>query len=291
MRTVNIPFSVIPPRVLVGPSRKLIQTGRFVSAFFPGLHDSLLEAGYELPAREYAALALTVSLVNVLVFGLALTLVVLLSGSGSWLPAIAITLALGVASFTTAVFYPQIIARRRQRALENQLIPALRQLLIELRSGVPLFNAMASLTTDYGEVSEEFRTIVRKINAGTSDLDALSEATASNPSQQFRNVLLQISNALKVGSDLGNALEAQVTELTRQRVDQIRRYGQELSPWTMIYMMAAVIIPSVGVAMLTVIVGFLNISIPSISLVVILIGLICFQVFFLNFVASRRPAV
>ena len=47
------------------------------------------------------------------------------------------------------------------------------------------------------------------------ELDALAEASHENPSLQFRKVLWQISNALKVGSDVGEALEAIVEELTR----------------------------------------------------------------------------
>ena len=140
-------------------------------------------------------------------------------------------------------------------------------------------------------MSNAFSKIVQKINSGVPELEALAEASTTNPSHQYRRLLWQISNALKVGSDLGRVLELQIDELTRERVDQIRRYGQELSPWTMIYMMAAVIVPSLGVTMLIVIVGFLDVTVPKIILAVVLAGLIGFQLFFLNFVNSRRPAI
>ena len=166
-----------------------------------------------------------------------------------------------------------------------------RQLATMVKSGVPLFNAMASISSEYGEVSKEFGKIVQRINSGTPDLEALAEASTSNPSHQFRRVLWQISNALKVGSDVGRVLELQIDELTRERVDQIRRYGQELSPWTMIYMMAAVILPSLGVTMMIVVVGFLDVSVPKAVLGGVLVGLIGFQILFMNFVNSRRPAI
>ncbi|PIT85466.1 hypothetical protein COU36_03090, partial [Candidatus Micrarchaeota archaeon CG10_big_fil_rev_8_21_14_0_10_59_7] len=82
-----------------------------------------------------------------------------------------------------------------------------------------------------------------------------------------------------------------LAELTRERIDQIRKYGQELSPWTMIYMMAAVILPSLGVTVLIVIASFMSVGIPAVVLPVIVLMLVGFQLFFMNFVASRRPTV
>jgi flagellar protein FlaJ len=164
-------------------------------------------------------------------------------------------------------------------------------MLIAIRSGVPLYNTMASLTLDYGETSNEFRKIVKKINSGVHELDALSDATAENPSQQFRKLLWQVSNALKVGSDVGNVLEALNQEYTKERVDQVRRYGQELSPLSMVYMMFAIILPSLGITMLIVITSFLTVPIPSITLLALFGVLVLFQLFFLNLISTRRPLV
>lgn len=289
---IILPFSLLPPRVMEKFSRKFSNLGIAIAAFTPSLKDSLLQAEYEYSAREYAAMAFASALINcvaatALVAGLGVA-----AKNPSLFPA-ALLLAFIVfcATFFTTLYYPQIISTRKTRRLEMQLIPATRQLLIEVKSGVPLFNAMASISSEYGEVSKEFSKMVQKINSGTPELEALADASTANPSHQFRRVLWQISNALKVGSDVGKVLELQIEELTRERVDQIRRYGQELSPWTMIYMMASVIIPSLGVTMLIVIVGFLDVSVPKILLGVVLAGLVGFQLFFMNFVNSRRPAI
>lgn len=288
-----LPFSVLPPPVLSGFALQFLGPARGISAFYPALRDSLRQAGYEITSRDYASLALAAAVANALLLGGLIMLLATKLAS----PAAAFSFAIGVgvviflASLLTILAYPQIQATRRKRMIDAQLIASLRQLLIELRSGVPLFNSMASLTYDYGEVSDEFKRIVRRINAGTPEIDALTEAASTSPSDNFRKTLWQISNSLKVGSDVSNVIEAQVEELTMGRIDQIRRYGQELSPWTMIYMMAAVILPSLGVTMLIVVISFLGTSIPSIILDVILVGLAGFQVFFLNFVSSRRPTV
>ena len=288
---LKIPFSFLPRKIILGIAHSLKNFGGFLSAFFPGLHEELFQAQISESTREYAAITFTVAFSNAL-FGFVLVAIIGLLANMSVLPlATGIFLMLGLASFFTLIYYPRVIISKRRKMLESQLIPATRQFLIELRSGVPLFNSMTSIASGYGEVSVEFRKIITKINGGVSELDALQEATRENPSLQFRKILWQISNALKVGSDVGDSLESLMSELTKEKVDEIHRYGQELSPLTMIYMMGAVVLPSLGVTLMIVISSFLSISIPSIVLPITLMLLVGFQLFFMNFVASRRPLI
>ncbi len=150
---------------------------------------------------------------------------------------------------------------------------------------------MKSVTIDYGEASAEFKKIVMNIESGAPEADVLADASASTPSNGMKRVLWQISNALKVGSDVSNALEAQLSDLTSERLEQIRRYGQELSPWTMMYMLAAIIFPSLGVTTLIVLSTFLHVVMPPIVFPAIVSMLVLFQLFFMNLVSSRRPAI
>jgi flagellar protein FlaJ len=133
--------------------------------------------------------------------------------------------------------------------------------------------------------------MVNKISGGVPELDALADTTRQNPSFQFRKVLWQISNALKVGSDVGDSLSSLLAELEKEKIDQIHKYGQELSPWTMVYMLAAVVVPSLGVTMLIVLSSFLSISLPMFLLPFLLVVNLGFQLFFMNFISTRRPIV
>jgi flagellar protein FlaJ len=288
----RIPFSILPAPLLESLSHNFENFGYFTSAFFPFMHDSLLQAESDYTARNYAALAFTAAFFNSFAIVLLFVVIAVVTHNVSMLAfGLALMIIVFFATFITILYYPQVIAGKRSRELDATLIPAVRQLLIEIKSGVPLFNSMASVSTDYGEVSKEFRKIVQKINSGVPELDAIAESTTSNPNPQFRRVLWQISNALKVGSDVAIVLELQVAELTRERIDQIRKYGQELSPFTMIYMMAAVIVPSLGLTMLIVVIGLLNVVVPKLLLIAVLGGLTGFQLFFMNFVGSRRPVI
>ncbi|MBI5229643.1 type II secretion system F family protein [Candidatus Micrarchaeota archaeon] len=287
----RIPFSALPPSLLMRQAKKIRSVGNSLLAYFPGLEENLLQAEIDVPAREYAAAALITSLVNFIALFFILFLVITFKMKSSPLTPFLLSAAVGVFNFLVILFYPKIKIARKVRQLENRLIPAVRQMLIELRSGVPLFNAMTSVCDDYGEVSREFRKIVKKINGGIPEMEAISEAARANASHEFRKVLWQISNALKVGSDVSVALESILNDLLKEKVNKIHRYGQELSPWTMMYMLIAVILPSLGITMVIIIVSFMNITVPKILLALTAAFLIGFQLFFMNMVSTRRPMI
>ncbi|MFH0714018.1 MAG: type II secretion system F family protein [Candidatus Micrarchaeota archaeon] len=286
-----IPFSLIPEKPLFESSKLLFPIGSFLASFFPLLDLWLRQADSDYTPREYASMSFLAAAFNALFLFIGLLIIGFLAKQEILIIAIILPVLMMLFTFVTIVIYPKIIAMRRAKQIEFNLIHAVRQILIELRSGVTLFSAMASVTVDYGEASVEFRKIVNKIESGAPELDVLAEASTGSPSPSMRRLLWQVSNALKVGSDVSAALDSQVEDLTRERIEQIRRYGQELSPWTMMYLLGAVICPSLGVTMLIVLTTFIKAALPSIVFVIILVGLLLFQLFFMNLVSSRRPMI
>jgi flagellar protein FlaJ len=147
------------------------------------------------------------------------------------------------------------------------------------------------VSTGYEKLSDEFMKIVKNINAGKSQIEALNEASERNPSLYFRRALWQIVNAIKAGSDIGNTLEVITNDLSDKQINEIKSYGQELNPWTMMYMIVAVIAPSLGVTFLIILSSFSGISIPELIFPAILLGLFLFQIFFIGFIKSKRPSI
>jgi flagellar protein FlaJ len=288
---MRIPLSLLPPNVLLNLSKHAEGMGEFISSLLPNLRLQLMQADVDMPARRYAA----VSLISATFNSIFIATVIILAGFATRRQVVLVGIFTGllvwVASFLTILFYPAIIATRRTRQLEANLIPALRQLLINIKSGVPLFQAMTSVSVGYGPVSREFAKMVEQMSAGVAQTDVLNEASKRNPSSRFRRVLWQISNALKVGSDVGNAIEEMINELMKERISDIQRYGQELNPWVMIYMVLAVVLPSLGITMMMIIMSFMNVLIPKTIFPAVFLFLLLFQLFFISFVKSRRPAV
>ncbi len=287
----QLPFAPFPDRTMKKISKYFYVFSDPISKILPSLKTDLQQAKIEVDYREYVAEVFFTAMFYLVLFlflFIFLSIILLIN-----LFPINILMSVAFAGFMlfAGMYYPKIIVRKRMRELDKNLVPALRHLFIEVKSGVPLFNAMAGVTKGYGEVSLEFKHIVKDINTGSKEVDALNDSVKLNPSFSFRRALWQISNAITSGADVGEALQAIIEDLTKEQITAIRRYGQELNPWTMIYMLAAVIIPSLGVTFLVVISVFSGALIPKIVYPMIVAFLLCFQLFFMNFVKSKRPAI
>jgi len=287
----KLPFAPFPPKLMKQLSRYFYVVSGAFSKSVPSLRTDILQAKMDIDVPEYVSMVMVTAYFYFFLFLFLFAFLGIVLQIDLFPINILLSVVASVFMFFSGLMYPKIIAKRRMRELEINLVPALRHLLIEVKSGVPLFNAMVGITTGYGEVSAEFRQVVNDINTGSKEVDALNNAVKRNPSFSFRRGIWQISNALMSGADVGNALQAIIEDLTKEQVTAIRRYGQELNPWTMIYMVAAVIVPSLGVTFLVVISAFAGAVIPKIVYPLIVAELLGFQLFFMNFVKSKRPAI
>jgi flagellar protein FlaJ len=196
------------------------------------------------------------------------------------------------ASFVYCMYYPVVRAKMRARDMDQELVFAGRHVLIELKSGIPIFDAMLGVTRDYGEVSVEFSKIVEKVTLGMPMGAALHEVAENNPSQFFRRVILQMANSLASGSDVADSLESSLDQISREQVIAIKAYGQKLNPLVMFYMIFGIIMPSLGVAFMIILSSFLGgtgLSFGSSALAGILVAVGLIQFVFLTTVESARP--
>lgn len=194
-------------------------------------------------------------------------------------------------SFFSFINYPKIKAKKISRELEKDLPYALRHMLIEVRSGISLYEAMVSVSEGYGEASEEFNKIIKDINGGKPQVESLEDSIVRNSSTQYRRAMWQMINALKSGTDISDTLETLVDSMVKQQKLDVKRYGKELNPYVLVYLMIAVIVPSLGVTFLIVLSTFTGVGLDRFTFYQILGGLVLFQLFFLNFVKSKRPEV
>lgn len=198
---------------------------------------------------------------------------------------------LGFMAFLTFANYPKIKTNKRTRKLEKDLPYALRDMLIEVKSGIPLYDAMQTTTEGYGEASEEFKRITKDIDGGKSMVDALEESIVRNPSEEYRRAMWQLNNSIKSGTDISVALDSIVESIIKKQKLQIKKYGKELNPYILIYLLIAVIGPSLGITGLIVISSFTGTKVGTTTYLGILGALIVSQLFFLNLIQSKRPEV
>jgi flagellar protein FlaJ len=286
-----IPFVPFPLKKLRRVIKIFEKSGNLVAKSVPSLKLNLYQAEIHLSPTRYASVVVFTSVFYFFLLTFLVFFIGLLVGKVDFLLPLSIGTIFSFFVFSYLLKYPKFVAIRRMKKLERDLLNALEHILIEIKSGVPLFNAMVGVSEGYGEISKEFEIIVKEINAGVSEIEALERALVRNPSLHFRRAVWQITNAMKAGSDVASALEAIVDNLTREQIIAIRRYGQELSPYTLMYMLVAVIMLTLGITFLIILSSFSGIQIPEVIFPLVLIGLSIFQYFFMGMVKTKRPSM
>ena len=288
---VRIPFVPMPLEKALRFARMFYASGSAIAKTRPGLKLALYQAGLDIDPRQFAAVAVFSSIFfGTMMFSVALGIGIV-TGALDIFVSIFVGLGFGGFVFMYLLTWPNLAGKRKVKELERDILNALQHMLIEIKSGVPLFNAMLGISDGYGKVSEEFKKIVREINAGTQETQALDKASERNPSLYFRRAIWQLVNALKAGSDVGRALEAIVDNLMKDQLVAIRKYGQELNPYTMMYMMFAVILPSLGITFLIIISSFSGIIIPNLIFPLIIFVLVIFNFFYIGLIKTKRPSI
>jgi flagellar protein FlaJ len=178
---------------------------------------------------------------------------------------------------------------QKSREVDRDALFAGRDMLIALKSGAPLFNALVGVRKDYGATSKEFQKMVERIDSGIPAEIALQQAYEANRAPSFRRIVLQILMSMRSGSDVATGLEAALSQISQEQVIEIRRYGQKLNPIAMFYMLFAIILPSLGVAIGVILSSFVSFDIDFGTLFAVLIFLAVIQYVFLTIVRSSRP--
>lgn len=192
--------------------------------------------------------------------------------------------------FRQFLTYPAVRAKQRGREVERGILFAARDIIISLRSGVPLFNALTSVSTGYGPASSEFAKIINLIQLGAPMDQAIDQVSASSTSRTFKRIMLQASVSIREGADVVSALQEVVDQAMQERVIELRRYGQRLNALSMFYMLFGIILPSMGIAVLSILTTFINIfTVTDTLLILVLVFIAIIQFVFFNIMKNSRP--
>jgi archaeal flagellar protein FlaJ len=187
--------------------------------------------------------------------------------------------------------FPAQKNKNRGKDIERDILFAARDMVISMRSGMPLFNALAAVSVGYGASSKEFEKIVDLVQLGTPMEQAIDEVSARSASKTFKRLMLQASVSIKAGADIVQALQEVVNEVMQERTIELRRYGQRLNALSMFYLLFGIIFPSMGIAVAAILTTFINIfSINGTILLLVLVFIAILQFVFLNIMRSSRPS-
>ena len=181
--------------------------------------------------------------------------------------------------------------KKREREVNKEVLFVGRYLLVKLYAGRPLLNALMETAESRGVASKYVKEIVDDIDTGNTIEDALNNSMIYSPSDKLRRILFHINNALQLGIDVTKPLESVLEEITKEEELEIKKYGKKLNTLVIFYMLAAVILPSLGMAMFIVISSFINFSIDLKTMLVFLFFVVVLQFIFIALFKSIRPMV
>ncbi|MFC2154466.1 type II secretion system F family protein [Candidatus Altiarchaeota archaeon] len=276
---------------------------KLIGAMFPTLEWDLRKAGYNVNSVQYMSISIYLimlafigGLIVFVVPAFAVVDEVVLPDGGinvEIMYALGMSVAVSVLVFFYILYAPKVKISSRGRKIDKHLEYMLKDMQVQLTAGVPLFDTLVNISRgQYGECSNIADGVVQEVQSGKSVIEVLDDVGMWSPSDYLRKVLWQIVNAVRSGSDMVRALEAIAVDIRVEKENKIKAYGQELNLWGLIYLMAAVIVPSMGVTLLVILSSFIGGSVIDETMFwTIMVGLIIFQMVFISFVSSKRPEV
>jgi len=260
-------------------------------------HKDLENAMKEVGMRETPYDFVKRMLVNSIIISavIAIAIIAMLLHYGLGVAGIILGAVLGYATYTVLfqrfLMFPLQKSKQLGKGVERDILFAARDLVVSLRSGMPLFNAITAVSTGYGDASKEFAKIVQLVQLGMPIEQAIDRASSESQSKTFKRIMLQASVSIKAGADIAGALQGVVEDVTQEREIELRRYGQRLNALAMFYMLFGVIFPSMGIAVAAILTTFINIfSVTPTVLLFALVGIFFLQIIFLNVMRGSRPA-
>lgn len=288
----SVPFAFLPYSFNKAIAFRLIGIGSKIAKTFPYLELELKQTSLAFESEEYGALLFFYSIFYFVFFSLLLYFVIQTITVNALLPAITASILLTFLILMQISVYPKILLKRKIRELETNLIFALRTMLIQIMSGVSLFQALTIIANrNYGILSEEFKKTVESINAGIPQEKALEEMAARNPSPALRKALWQIVNGLRAGSDVSTVLKATLETTTRDQMISIKEYGGKLRMYSLLYVMIGIIFPALGLTFITTIASFPGLSLPGELLWVLLVIIIIAEFMYVGMIKTNRPTL
>jgi len=277
-------------------SNNFLFIGRFLSKIMFSLKYDLEKAEIDIDPANYCLAAFISATIYGLMFvfvGLAFGIIILKEISlFTFLIMFGFSFFAFIGSLFFHLLYPKIAARQLASLVDQELLFSLRTLLIQLSSGISLFEAMNSIArSNYGQVSREFGQVVKDINTGLSESAALERLAFRTKSEILKKSVWQIITTMKSGGSVVSALNSEVVDLNAQQVEVIKNYSAELNLWTLIYLIIAAAMPSLGITFLVIAssIGGSGIGVEAVVLIAFLAAII--QVAMIFMIKTKVPKV
>ncbi len=277
-------------------SEKYLFIGRFLSKVMFSLKYDLQKAEITIDEERYCLAAVVSAVMYGFMFlfvGMAFGVII---NKGFGVGTIAVMFVTGFGAFLAMLvfhlIYPKLAAFQLASMVDQELLFAMRTILIQLSSGISLFDTMKSISkSNYGQVSKEFALVIMDVNSGISETEALEKLAFRTKSEVLKKTAWQLTTTLKSGGSVTSALNSQVEELISKQMNSIREYSAELNLWTLVYLIVAAAMPSLGITFLVIASSISSSGIGPEAVILIILLSVSVQCAMIFLVRSKVPKV
>lgn len=157
---------------------------------------------------------------------------------------ILLTLGVYMLTFFLMMNYPKRACLSRARKVDAMLPFALREMATMVSAGVSLKKAMEAVAFgEYGELSREFKRVLRDMEHGESTQDALKKLIARTDSEPLKRACASIVRTLRAGGNLSQILEGIASDVSFELLMRIREFVEKLNIIGTFYVVVGVVFP------------------------------------------------
>ena len=262
--------------------------------FYPNVRYDLKNLGVDFPAEDYCSAAFLSGAIWAVMIAAFLAIFLTAAPSIPFvlkivLPFLAGFLALFVA---TAFFlmYPRMMGKSIGSTIDKELIFAMRDMLIQISSGIPLFTVIENLgSANYGYVSMEFQRVATNVKGGSSLLNEIELMAIRTQSEYLKKISWQLVTAIRSGANLTSTLKSIVKILVDYQFAISKSFNAELNFIILIFMLVSAVLPTIGTTVLVIfsVFGMFGVS-SDVLLGVVMISFLV-QAGIVAYVYTKRP--
>ncbi|MCX6773260.1 MAG: type II secretion system F family protein [Candidatus Micrarchaeota archaeon] len=293
MQIKRIPLMLLPISSGRTLGTRFKGLGNRIVAFYPSIRYDLRDIGVDLTAEQFGSITLISALGWAFVF--TILSAVLIGFSASPLP---IKIMVPFLAFIVSLLlfmvlhlaYPKMIAETIAKQEDRELIFVMRDVLIQISSGIPLFTVIENVgNTGYDYIGPEFREVAARVRGGAPLLDELEAMAIRTRSAYLKKTTWQLVTAIRSGANLTATLKSIVNTLVEYQFSLSRSFNAELNFIILIYLMAAAVLPTIGTTVLVIfsVFGLLGVS-PELFVAVVGLSFIG-QIVIIGYVKTKRP--
>ncbi len=297
MQIKRIPFMLLPLSSAHTLGSRFRGLGIRILAFYPSVRYDLRSLGVDDPPENYCTIAFFSALIWSVLVTMVLGMVMFVAGGTIPLPVKMLLPFLGffavsLLALVLHLAYPKMISNGISAKIDRELIFAMRDMLIQISSGVPFFTVVENIgATNYEYLSDEFKEVANKVKAGSPLLDEIEIMAIRTQSDFLKKTSWQLVTAIRTGANLTTTLKSIVKVLVDYQFSLSKSFNAELNFIILVYLMAAAVLPTIGTTVLVIfsVFGMLGIT-PEVFMGIIFLSFFG-QMGIIAYVNSKRPNI